>query len=319
MDGYAGCTSPPQRVLRAMKRIVKGGFYTLGGLLTLLALSLGGVYGVSQQHMNRTLEVRTPALTLPTDSASLAHGQHTAIIRGCVECHGDNLGGKIFIEAPGLGRLVSSNLTSGAGGIGSTYDVADWDRAVRHAVGPDGKPLLFMPSHEFNRMSDEDTAALIAYLRSVPPVDSDLPGHSVGPIARVLYLTGELPLLPATLIDHSDLVRDAPKRAPTPAYGAYLASGCIGCHGPGFSGGKIPGVPPDWPVAPNLTPDEATGLGTWTEAEFITALQEGRRPDGRHLQEAYMPWPLYANMTDDEVRALWAFVQTLPATPAGQR
>jgi len=301
-----------------MNRIAKGGFYAAGGLVTLLALTVGGVYGVSQSHLNRTYDVRTPALVLPTDAETIDHGRHTAVIRGCVDCHGDDLGGKVFLEDPAFGRLIASNLTAGRGGIGERYTVEDYDRAIRHGVGPDGKALLFMPSHEFNRMSDDDTAALIAYLRSVEPVDSDLPTSRVGPLARALYLKGDLPLLPAELIDHGDLTRNAPERGPTAAYGGYLATGCIGCHGDGLSGGAIPGVPPDWPAASNITP-HADGLARWTEAGFLTALRTGRTPDGRQLREPYMPWPLYAQMTDDEIRALWAYLQTVEPRPSGRR
>jgi mono/diheme cytochrome c family protein len=301
-----------------MNRILKGGFYATGGLIALIALSLGGVYGVSQSHLNQTYDVQPAPLVLPTDAETIDHGRHTAVIRGCVDCHGDNLGGKVFVEDPAFGRLIASNLTAGRGGIGEAYAVEDYDRAIRHGIGPDGKALLFMPSHEFNRMSDEDTAALIAYLRSVPPVDSDFPANRVGPLARALYLKGDLPLLPAELIDHSDLVREAPERGPTAAYGGYLATGCIGCHGNGFSGGAIPGAPPDFPPAANITP-HADGLASWTEGGFITAMRTGVRPDGTELRDPYMPWPLYAQMTDDEIRALWAYLQTVEARPYGQR
>jgi cytochrome c553 len=300
-----------------MKRILRGAMFSLGGLIALVGASLAGIYGVSNSHFNRTYDIQTAALTLPTDSAAIAHGAHTAIIRGCVDCHGDNLGGKVFADDPALGRLIATNLTAGEGGIGATYDVADWDRAIRHGVGPDQKPLLFMPSYEFNRMSDQDVGALIAYIRTLPPVDSDFPSNSVGPLGRALYLKGDLPLLSVEMIDHSDLERDAPERAPTVAYGAYLATGCVGCHGMGFSGGKIPGAPPDWPAAANVTLHE-TGLAGWTEQDFTAALRTGRRPDGSEINPI-MPSQLYANMTDDEVRALWAYVQTLPPTPAGQR
>jgi cytochrome c553 len=103
------------------------------------------------------------------------------------------------------------------------------------------------------------------------------------------------------------------------AYGKYLAVTCTGCHGEGLSGGAIPGTPPDWPPAANLTPDEATGLGGWTEADFFRALREGKRPDGTDLQGDFMPWKLTAKMTDDEIRALWMYLQTLPAKAEGGR
>src|SRR5690606_25887190 len=143
-------------------------------------------------------------------------------------------------------------------------------------IGPDGKPLLFMPSQEFYPLSDEDLGALIAYLESLPAVDHTPGKSSVGPLGRVLFLAGQLPLLPAEMIDHDAERRATPAPGPTAEYGAYLATGCTGCHGAGFSGGKIPGTPPEFPAASNITPHEATGIGTWAEADFFRALREGR-------------------------------------------
>jgi mono/diheme cytochrome c family protein len=126
-----------------------------------------------------------------------------------------------------------------------------------------------------------------------------------------------VPLLPAELIDHADRDFTQPDAGVSEEYGRYLATSCTGCHGEGYSGGKIPGVPPDWPVAANLTPD-SSGLGTWTEEQFKTFLMTGARPDGRLVDAQYMPWPLGAAMTDDERSALWVFFRSLPATPQGE-
>lgn len=301
-----------------MNRIVRGATFSLGGLIALIGVSLAGVYGVSSSHMNRTYDIQTPTLTIPTDSASIARGAHTAILRGCVDCHGDNLAGSIFIDQQPMGRLVASNLSSGEGGIGRTYTDADLDRAIRHGVGPDGKPLLFMPSYEYNRMSDEDTADLIAYIRSIPAVDTDYPTSTVGPLGRLLYLKGDLPLLAAQMIDHSNLDRHNPTPGPTAEYGAYLAVSCTGCHGEGLSGGTIPGVPPNWPQAANITLHES-GIAGWTEDDFMRALREGIRPDGSEINGEFMPIRLTKQATDDEIRAMWAYLQTVSPKPHGQR
>jgi mono/diheme cytochrome c family protein len=98
-----------------------------------------------------------------------------------------------------------------------------------------------------------------------------------------------------------------------------VTGGCIGCHGPTLSGGPIPAHPPEFPAAGNLTPDKATGLGPWTEADFFTMLRTGRRPDGRQIDARYMPWKYTAQLTDDEIRAMWRYLQTVPAKPKGNR
>lgn len=92
----------------------------------------------------------------------------------------------------------------------------------------------------------------------------------------------------------------------------------MGCHGPTLSGGPIPGAPPDWPPARNITPDEATGIGGWTEADFVRAMREGKRPDGSSIAEV-MPWRAYAAMRDDDLKALWLFLRAAAPKSFGGR
>lgn len=300
-----------------MRPVFKWTGIVLASLVGLLLLVLVGVYGLSERRLRKTYEVDPGAIVFRSDPQTLARGRHIAETRGCTDCHGENLAGKVFIDAPPMARLFASNLTRGEGGIGAIYTDRDWARSIRHGIGPDRRPLLFMPAHEFNAMSDEDLGAMITYFKSLPPVDNVLPENSVGPLGRVLYLSGQFPLVPAELIDHQAARRPAPLAGPTPEYGAYLATGCIGCHGPGFSGGKIPGGPPGVPAAANLTIHQ-TGLAKWTEQDFFRALREGKRPDGTELNE-FMPWRTTARMTDEEIHAVWAFLNTLPAKPDGGR
>jgi hypothetical protein len=133
----------------------------------------------------------------------------------------------------------------------------------------------------------------------------------------VLFAAGQLPLQAADNIDHLAPRPPAPQQAVTPEYGQYLAlnAGCPSCHGPGLSGGKIPQAPPGTVPAANITP---AGIGNWTEAEFIRALRTGLRPDGRVLN-TFMPWPYYAQMTDDELKAIWRFLQAVPPRATGTR
>jgi len=303
-----------------MKRALKWAGIGLGGLLGVLLLATAAVYGITEYRLQKTYDVTPAAVAFLNDQATIEKGKHIATTRGCVDCHTANLAGKVFVDAPPFGRLFAANLTGGRGGAGARYrSDTDWVRAIRHGIRPDGKPLLFMPSHEFNVLDDKDLGALIAYLKSVPPVDNVAPKENmVGPIGRVLFLKGDLPLVPAELIDHTAPRNVAPPAGPTAAYGAYLATGCTGCHGAGFSGGPIPGAPPEFPPAANLTPDPATGLGKWTEQDFFTALRTGRRPDGRQLREE-MPWKLTAQMTDDEIRAMWLHLRSLAPQPVGNR
>jgi mono/diheme cytochrome c family protein len=290
----------------------------LAGLVVLLILALVGSYFISEHRINQTYQIQVTAVPIPTSAEALAEGQRLYVVRGCVDCHHENGAGGVFIDDPALGRVSAANLTAGQGGIGGVYQVADWVRSIRHGVGPDGKSLMVMPSQEFNGLNDADLGALVAYVKSLPPVDSQAPANRMGPLGRILLVANVIPLLPAEMIDHNATQQAAIDPGVTVEYGAYLAQTCKGCHGATLSGGPVPGVPADPPYPANLTPDQATGLGNWTEADFRRALREGKRPDGSSLSPE-MPWMALGQMTDKELQALWLYLQSVPPQPYGNR
>jgi mono/diheme cytochrome c family protein len=300
-----------------MKRVLKWIGYVVGGLVAIIAVALATVYVRSSSRMNRTYpayaEAETEAMTIPTGSAAIERGHHLVIAVGkCSYCHGDNLGGKLISDDAVFARLWSANLTRGKGGVGGTFKDADYVRAIRYGVKPDGKPLIFMPSDAYTHFSDADLAAIIAYVKSVPPVDQVTSPPRIGPIMRVLsVMIPEFPLVAAEKIDRGEARPDSVPVGVNTAYGDYLVTtgGCKSCHNPSLSGGgKIEGV-----VAANLTP---AGIGGWSEADFFKALRNGIRPDGRILS-AVMPWPYTKNLTDDELRAMWMYIRTVKPRPAG--
>src|SRR6266536_577076 len=141
------------------------------GLLLVLVVAAVAVYAISESKLNRTLSVPTESVAVPTDTTSVQRGQHLAAsVATCIDCHGPTLGGKIFVDDPALGRVIAPNLTRGRGGVGATSADADFVRALRHGVDPSGKPLLVMPSDDYKHFSDADLGAIIAYVRSLPPV-----------------------------------------------------------------------------------------------------------------------------------------------------
>lgn len=263
-------------------------------LVELLVLALVVVYVANNSRMNKTYDIAVESVNIPTGAEAISLGEHLSVIRGCTDCHYENLGGGIYIDDPALGTLYAANLTPGEGGFGN-YSDEDWVRAIRHGVGTADKPLLWMPSQEFYYLSDEDLGALIAYFRTVPAVDNENPGNVLRPLGRVLFLTGQLDLLPVELIDHEDPRPQSSAAGVTVEYGEYLAVGCTGCHGPGFSGGPIPGAPPDWPPAANLTP--GGNLANWTEEEFLSSFRTGIKPNSEQFNEN-MPYKAVGQMTD---------------------
>ena len=285
--------------------------------LVVLAFAAGlFVYLRSEAVLNQRYATPTPQIRVSSDEQVVARGKHLATaVSVCVECHGQNLGGGVFIDDPALGRIIAPNLTSGKNGLGAQLSDADFARAIRFGVLPDGRSVRVMPSQDYQHLSDADLGALIAYIRSVPPVDSDLPLSEMRPLGRALLAAGKLPIMIASELD---MGRDHPQSMEpgvTVEYGRYLgnSAGCTGCHGPGLSGGPIPAAPPDWPPALNLTPSGE--LAGWSEANFIQALRTGITPDGRQLSD-HMPWKAYRNMTDDELKAIWLFVKSAPAREA---
>jgi mono/diheme cytochrome c family protein len=267
---------------------------------------------ISELKLNRTFDIapQSLALSVPSDAASVARGRHLAIaITKCTVCHGADLGGTVFIEAPPF-RLVAPNLTKGAGGIGGSLSDADYVRAIRHGVAPDGHGLLVMPSSEYAGLSDADLVSIIAYAKSVAPVNRTLPPTDIRPLGRVLIALGQMPESDATRIDHNAQPPAAMPVAVTLEYGRYMAQigGCTGCHRANLAGGHVPGTPPDFPDAQNLTP---AAIGSWSEADFFHALRVGKRPDGTTINQ-FMPWAETAQMTDGEIKALWMYVHSVP-------
>ncbi len=285
-------------------------------LLALVAALVIGLAVLAYLDTGRRLaaewRVEPEPLALPApDPELLARGAHVARIRGCRECHGDDLGGGVVIEDWVVGRVVAPNLTAGRGGVGP-LGVSDLLRAIRHGVGRDGRTLLVMPSFEYYHLSDADLAALMVWIRGRPPVDRDPGERALAlPIRLLLALQRDTDFLAAEKVDHDAPRRPVPEPGPTAAYGAYLALSCEGCHGADFAGGPIPGRPPDWPPAADLTPSGR--LVAWDLEDFRRTLRTGTTPEGRVLPPEYMPWPAFAAMTDEETEALWRFLHTLSA------
>lgn len=300
------------------KKIVKWIGIVLAGLIGILLIALAVVYILSTQRLNKQYTIPATTLTIGTDAATVAEGQRQFSTRGCVDCHGANGAGVVMLDDPMIGTIMGSNLTSGQGGVGALYQDADWERAIRHGVGPDGKPLVIMPAHEYNPINDEDLSTLIAYLKTLPPVNQAQTPISVGPLGRILLVAGMVTILPAEVIDHTAVRPEAVAKGATVEYGHYLIKTCTGCHGETLSGGAMPGVPGEPPYPRNLTPDRETGLGSWQQADFVKAMRTGVRPDGSQLT-AGMPWQAFSVMTDDELSALWLYLQSVPAKPYGNR
>jgi cytochrome c553 len=268
------------------------------------------VYAASEALLGRryTFEVRAPAV--PTDEAERKRGEHLVrAVHDCAGCHGEDHGGLSIMNNGLLGRIHGGNLTTGRGSVVSGSSDADWARAIRHGVSQKGRGLLLMSADAYAAISDRDLGAAIAYLRSLPPVDRELPRSRPGPLGRLLFLLGALPL-PAAKLDHARIESvTAPAEAATAEYGRYLAvtSGCPSCHGADLAGQPLGNT-----RSTNITP---AALGSWSEQDFEAALRRGVAPGGRKLNSMMPSERAFSRLTDVEMKALWLWSKTIPPVP----
>jgi hypothetical protein len=247
----------------------------------------------------------------------LERGKHiTESIGACAskDCHGADLGGGKEIKLGPLGTMRSPNITGG--GLGAQYSDGELARLILHGVKRDGHGLQFMPAPDFAWWPDEDVAAVISYLRTVPAVARPSGAMELGLLAKVLDRQDMIPLDVARRIDHQHRPT-APTPAPTAAYGTFLANACRGCHGATLSGGRIPGAPAEMAIPLNITPHDS-GLAGWTFADFDKLLSTGIRKNGKNL-DPMMPVTELGKFNQTERQALWAFLQSVPAKPFGGR
>ena len=296
-----------------MKKFFKWTGIVLGSIILLLLIGYTFIYFSVQSRFEKKYEVTVQPLTIPTDSASIALGQHIAAIKGCTDCHGKDFGGNVVVDDPGLGLVAAPNITQGKGGITSrrgTFTDEDYVRAIRHGIGKDGKTLKLMPSYEYQPLSKKDLAALIAYIKTRPAVDKEMPAIALKPLAYVLTSFDKVPLVVAEKVNHTAPMEEVVHPEVTAAFGKYLAVSCVGCHGENFRGGDA--IIPGSPSVPNITGNGS--LSKWTEAQFIQTLRTGVTPEGKKLDPKYMPWPMAKEFTETEIKSLYLFLKEQQAS-----
>lgn len=300
----------------------------IGGLL-LLTLVAAAVFVASRQKLR--FDAPYPAIAASSDSAVVARGEYLlSAVADCAVCHGDpaqrdslmagahvDLSGGFHWDIP-PGKFYARNITpDSATGIGAFPDGAI-ARALRHGVGHDGRALL--PFMEMQNLSDEDLVAVVSYLRRQRPVRRMVPAHEYNLLGRVVKAT-----VLANPVGPSGTPPKVSPRGATVENGRYLAEAvalCWACHtqrsqvsgeltGPRFGGatGFTEASDPGhvW-APPNLTKDPATGvLGRMNEDQFVARFRAGRLIPG-----SPMPWQHFARMTEDDLRAIYRYLETVP-------
>jgi mono/diheme cytochrome c family protein len=273
-------------------------------LVLLPVLGFGGVYLFSEARF-RAVE-RGPAFdhSIPTDAASIERGRHIARTRGCFGCHGQDLEGKDFDEQwDWPERAVAPNLAEYA----RKHDPAVMEAAIRQGIGANGKALTAMPSYNFTRLTDEDVAALIAFLRAAPVAESSLPKPKLGWTVRWSFITGAERHM-AYWARHVPPLRIDAEEEPVLAAGEYLAmTMCNECHGLDVRGQTL--LPPP-------TPDLAM-VAAIPRDDFERLIETGVGMGGRNLGLMGLVSPdRFPALSDDEVDALYLYLSSRVNEPA---
>jgi len=276
------------------------------------------------------------ALTIPVTPARLERGKYLAHhVMLCMDCHSVRDyskfaapmkpgtlggGGEAFVRAMGFpGDFYSTNLTP--------HHLQDWTdgelfRAITTGVSRDGRALFpLMPYLNYGQLDKEDVYDVIAYIRTLEPVVNDTPPRDVDFPMNFIINTIPQPAKFVTRPQPSDVV----------AYGKYMltAANCDDCHTVKDKGTPVPGmylaggfeVPfPDGTRtrSANITPDNETGIGQWTEAQFVNRFRA--YSDSSYVAhdvkpgefKTFMPWTFYSQMKDEDLKAIYAYLRTVP-------
>ncbi|MBV8531225.1 MAG: cytochrome c [Candidatus Eremiobacteraeota bacterium] len=286
-----------------MRRLLRIVGYLALAVVVLVFLAAGGIWFAGGRAFAARISV--PPETFDARDGNVDRGKHfVMIVANCSGCHRANLGGGSIIDDPNVAVIDAPNLTAGAGGIGAKFSDTDFERAIRHGVAPDGTALAVMPSEMYSAFSDADLRDVIAYVRSVPPVNRTTKPRAIGFMGRLGIVLGKFSP-DAYHIDQSAAHVASLPPAANASYGRYLVrlGNCTSCHKANFAGGKVF----DMRVA-NITP---AAIGSWTLAQFEQTLRTGRDPSGHRLS-TQMPWPEIGQMNDQELTAVYLFLKTVP-------
>ncbi len=282
-------------------------------------------------------DIPAPAVSFPQDPAHIARGEYlTRHVAACLSCHATRdwskysgpamagtrgKGGEGYTESTtGFpGAVYTSNLTPAALGAHTDGEVL---RAFTAGISTRGEPLFpLMPYRLYGTLAKDDMLAIGAYLRTLEPISNDIPERE---------LNGPLPFIVRAMPQAAALA-DAPPAPGTTAYGEYLAqmAACTFCHsqdergeyleGLVLAGGKPFQLPTGGTVySANISPDDKTGIGTWTKDVFIARFRVYTEDAVAQMAvkpgefNTVMPWTDFAGMTDDDLGAIYDYLRAQP-------
>jgi mono/diheme cytochrome c family protein len=313
-----------------MKKILRGTITVIGVAVVVITCLLTYVkYGLPDV-------ADAPDIKIEYTKQRIERGKYLANnVTMCVDCHSKRdyslfgapmvpgtagQGGELFGRALGFpGNYYAPNITP--------YGIGQWTdgellRAITTGVSKDGHALFpIMPYPNFGQLAKEDIYSIIAYVRSLEPIKNDVPkSESDFPVNFII-----------NTIPHEPTFSSIPPKAELIAYGKYMftAVGCNECHTPQEQGQPIEGkylaggfeFPfPDGTVVRslNITPHKETGIGTWTEQQFVACFKQYSdstytpHPVQNGDFKTVMPWLFYTHMKQEDLKAIFAYLQSVP-------
>jgi mono/diheme cytochrome c family protein len=269
--------------------------YGVGTLTLILLLFALWAWFASSRILGRTHEA-VPERLLRPRAEQLADTPRQARILGCSGCHGEGLQGRMMFDGGPFGRVWAPNLTE----LASRASDQQLAQGIRQGIGADGRALFVMPSPMYSRLSDQEVAALIAYIRGLPRNGAAVSPIEWGPVGRLVLALGQLPSAVSRIEEFrtSEPYDTGPQEGPGRRLAATI---CSECHGPDLGGGEP-------------TPDQsAPGLsivGAYDAAQFTRLLRTGIPPSGRDLglmREIAVGDT--SHLTDAEIEALFAYLK----------
>lgn len=198
-------------------------------------------------------------------AAKVDHGKRLTYILDCRGCHGENLQGEDMSDKPTDGAIYSPNVTL----LVSQYSDAGLERLLRHGEPKDGRTFWFMPVESFQFLSDQDLAAVVAYLRTLKPAGKPLPSFKFNAVEYKDVQDGILGNAKAQIRKYHE--KPPVDLGPKQAWGRYLSqTACTECHNNALQG---------WP---NFTPSLDIA-GAYSKAELTQLLTDGKGKQGKDV------------------------------------
>jgi len=277
-----------------MRKALRWATIGLGTLVALLLTAAIVIFIWSEIILSRDYSAAAEALPAPS-AAEKAEAPRLARVLGCLSCHGEGLRGKVMFDAPGVAKVFAPNITEVAARASDQQLAA----AIRQGVGHDGEGLFIMPSPQYSRLTDRETAALVAWIRTLPRAEGQSEGMSAGPLGRIGLVLGWFRPAPELVAEYRTQAPIA--LGPEHESARHLAStACSECHGPALMGGS---------AGPDAKAPDLRAAAGYDAAQFRTLMRTGLPPTGRNLGlMTTVSKEDFSQLTDAEINSLYAYL-----------